>query len=365
MFQGSSDEGFYAAKRFSSVVSVACAYAHELYIVYYMHSKEGLNTILGSFKVNAKCVYSKKIRNVSLYDLHLEPGTRVRDIQKFSDEISLAMKAKARPIVRVMPELGVVRLEVIDDSPHKISFFDEIEMLEAPKDGIPMYLGSSVNGDDMWVDMAKNPHLLIAGTTGSGKSTLLQVIMANALRLRNVKVCIVDSKNVEFKDYDKFDNVNIATDYKSASNLLSVLIDEMECRYKLMNANRYDKSEFPNILFMIDEFADIIMQDDSKAFYANLCRLAQKSRAAGIYCVLATQRPSVDVLRGSIKANFPARISCQVASGVDSKVILDTGGADLLAGLGDAIIKNYNNNYQRFQVAYTNAEEVCEFYGRK
>jgi len=271
-----------------------------------------------------------------------------------------------------MPELGVVRLEVIDENPHKIAFFEEIGKLEAPKGGVPMYLGSSVNGQDMWVDMAKNPHLLIAGCTGSGKSTLLQVIMANALRLPGVKICIVDSKNVEFKDYDRFDNINVATDYISAINLLSILIDEMEFRYKLMNTKEISSSsygpnseEFPHILFIIDEFADLIMQDDSKVFYNRLCRLAQKSRAAGIYCILATQRPSVDVLRGSIKANFPARISCQVASGVDSKVILDTGGAELLAGCGDAIIKNYNNNYQRFQVAYTTPEEVCKIYAGK
>lgn len=328
-----------------------------------MGNKESLNNILKSFKVKAECVNYSKVRNVSLYDLRLEPGARVRELQKFSDEIALAMKAKARPLVRVLSELGIVRLEVIDENPHKISFFDEVQKLTTPKASIPMYLGSSVNGDDMWVDMAKNPHLLVAGTTGSGKSTLLQVIMANALSLPNMKICLVDSKNVEFKDYDKFSNVNVAIDYKSSLDLLYFLIEEMEIRYKMMNTS--GKVDFPNILFVVDEFADLIMQDDSKLFLNRLCRLAQKSRAAGIYCILATQRPSVDVIRGSIKANFPARISCQVASGIDSKVILDTGGAELLAGCGDSIIKNYNNNYQRFQVAYTTPEEVCKFYARK
>jgi S-DNA-T family DNA segregation ATPase FtsK/SpoIIIE len=327
-----------------------------------MSNRESLNSILSSFKVKANCTNYSKIRNVSLYDLRLEPGTRVRDLQKFSDEIALAMKAKARPLIKVMPELGVVRLEVIDENPYKISFFDEIEKLVVPAGEIPMYLGSSVSGQDVWVDMAKNPHLLIAGCTGSGKSTLLQVIMANAIRLANVNICLVDSKNVEFKEYDKFDGINVATDYISALEMIHILIEEMEFRYKSMN----DKKEiyFPNIIFMVDEFADLIMQDDSKAFFNGLCRLAQKSRAAGIYCILATQRPSVDVIRGSIKANFPARISCQVASGIDSKVILDAGGAELLAGYGDAIIRNYNNNYQRFQVAYTTPEEVCN-YARK
>src|ERR1019366_4407113 len=107
-----------------------------------------------------------------------------------------------------------------------------------------------------------------------------------------------------------------------------------------------------------------IMQDDKNEFYTLLCRLAQKCRAAGIYCIIATQRPSADIIKGAIKANFPARISCQVASHVDSKVILDATGAELLAGLGDAIIRNYNNNFQRFQAAYTTPDEVIAYYGQ-
>lgn len=337
-----------------------------------MSNKENLNHILESFKVKAECISYSKIRNVSLYDLHLTPGTRVRELQKFSDEIALALRAKTRPLVRVMSELGIVRLEIIDENPHKISFFEELNKLEKPKGSIPMYLGSSVSGDDMWIDIAKHPHTLIAGCTGSGKSTLLHVIMGNALGLPGTKIALVDTKNVEFNIYDKFDNVNLATDYNSAISILDTLIDEMEYRYKIMADKEMSymyygqhNPDFPKIIFMVDEFADLIMQDDSKIFYNRLCRLAQKSRGAGIYCILATQRPSVDVIRGTIKANFPARISCQVASGIDSKVILDTGGAELLAGSGDAIIKNYNNNYQRFQTAYTTPEEVYNVYSRK
>ena len=335
-----------------------------------MTNVENINNILNSLKVKAECVDYNKIRNVSLYDLRLTPGTRVRELQKFADEISLAMKAHARPLVKVMSERGIVRLEVIDEKPHKIAFFDEIQKIKSVPSIIPIYLGSSVNGDDMWMDLSKNPHTLIAGCTGSGKSTLLQVIMANALRLQGIRICLLDSKNVEFQDYIKFDNVSIANDYNSGLDMLFYLIDEMEYRYKLMSNKQLlsssfglDNLDFPNILFIVDEFADLIMQDDSKVFF-NQCRLAQKSRAAGIYCVLATQRPSVDIVKGSIKANFPARISCQVASGIDSKVILDTGGAELLGGCGDAIIKNYNNNFQRFQCAYTTQEEVCSIYGR-
>jgi DNA segregation ATPase FtsK/SpoIIIE, S-DNA-T family len=330
-----------------------------------MSQIENLNHILRSYKIKADCTNYSKIRNVSLYDLRLEPGARIRELQKFADEISLSLKAKTRPLVRIMSDLGIVRLEVVDEKPHLISYFDDIQKLSIPDGSVPMYFGSSVNGQSMWVDMAKNPHLLLAGTTGSGKSTLLHTIMANAFRM-NVKICLIDSKNVEFNEYKKFSNVSIANDYISGLDLLDILIDEMEYRYTLMNKGEIQNGsalEFENTLFIVDEFADLIMQDDSKIFFNRLCRLAQKSRAAKIYCILATQRPSVDVIRGSIKANFPARISCQVASSVDSKVILDTGGAELLAGCGDAIIKNYNNNYQRFQIAHTTPEEICKFYG--
>lgn len=326
---------------------------------------ENLNHILRSYNIKADCVSYGKIRNVSLYDLRLEPGARVRELQKFADEISLSLKSKTRPLVRIMSELGIVRLEVVDEKPHLISYFEDIQKLTVPDGDIPMFLGSSVNGENMWIDMAKNPHLLLAGTTGSGKSTLLHTIMANAFRM-DVKICLIDSKNVEFNEYKKFSNVSIANDYISGLDLLDALTDEMEYRYALMNKGEVHNGSalgFQNTLFIIDEFADLIMQDDSKVFFNKLCRLAQKSRAAKIYCILATQRPSVDVIRGSIKANFPARISCQVASSIDSKVILDTGGAELLAGCGDAIIKNYNNNYSRFQVAHTTAEEVCRIYG--
>jgi S-DNA-T family DNA segregation ATPase FtsK/SpoIIIE len=339
-----------------------------------MSNIENLDEILNSFKVKANCISYQKIRNVSLYDLRLAPGTRVKELQKFSSEISLAMKAKATPIVRIKPELGIVRLEIIDEDPYKISFFDEFSKIKKQNGDMPMYFGNSIDGDDIWVDMIKNPHLLIAGCTGSGKSTLLHVLMANALGLSNTKIYLIDSKNVEFKEYEtKFDNkVSIADTYDSALNMLNFVHKEMEFRYSLMRDRELSSQffgtahpEFPQILFIIDEFADLIMQDVNKQFYTMLCKLAQKCRAAGIFCILATQRPSVDIISGSIKANFPARISCQVASGIDSKVILDSVGAELLAGRGDAIIKNYNHNYQRFQVAHTTPEEVCKFYAEK
>jgi len=333
------------------------------------NSGANLNQILELFKIKASCVSFKKVRNVTLYDVLLNPGTRVRDLQKFSDEISLALRAKAKPMVRPILEHGIVRLEVIDENPHKISFFDEFLKTHKTDESIPMYLGSSIDGNDLQFDITKNPHTLIAGTTGSGKSTLLHVIVANALATPNVNVCVIDSKNVEFESYKRNKRVCVANSFEDAISLLKYVYDEMENRYSMiteysLSSNYFTtpRSNFAQYVFIIDEYADMVMQDKDKTFHNLVCKLAQKCRAAGIYCVLATQRPSVDIISGSIKANFPSRISCQVASGRDSKVILDTTGAELLAGMGDAIIKNYKYNYQRFQIAYTNPEEVCTFY---
>lgn len=329
---------------------------------------EEIDNILKSFKIKIHCINYKKVRNISIYDLKLDSGGRVKDLRKYIQEIAIALKAKKQPIIRVLSDIGIVRLEVADSEVEKISFFSELSKLKTPKDySIPMYLGSSTSGKDIWIDVARNPHLLLAGTTGSGKTTLLHIMIANALKLKNIKICLVDTKNFDFAKYDKFDNINLATDYNSSLRLLNILITEMDYRYKVMNnqIKSFDNFDykFPNILFMIDEFADLILQDKENKFHDGLCKLAQKSRAAGIYCILATQRPSVNIISGIIKANFPARISCQVASGIDSRVILDTTGAELLAGNGDAIIKNYNNDYERFQSAFTCQEEVCATYG--
>jgi DNA segregation ATPase FtsK/SpoIIIE, S-DNA-T family len=312
--------------------------------------KDDFNAILAAFKIAASCISYSKIRNISIYDIQLDLGTRIKDIEKYSNEFALALKAKSKPIITTIPSQGIVRIEFLDDISYASSFYDEIPNI--PKSNLSMYLGTAVNGSPIVSDFSKHPHTLIAGTTGSGKTTLLHILIANALRL-NVKLSLIDMKNAEFSSYKQFKNVNIANDYKSSLDLLSFLYDEMEYRYK--NTNK----SFPYVLFIIDEFADLIMQDRNNKFYNLLCKLAQKSRAANIYCVIATQRPSINIMQGSIKANFPARISCQVATKTDSKIILDRNGAELLAGNGDAIIKNYNHDYQRFQIPFSTPKEIC------
>lgn len=323
-----------------------------------------LQRTLRAFKVDAKCEAVSELRNMVLYDLRLAPGTRIRELENFSDEIALALRSKSKPFFRPITEKGIVRMELINQNTSKLNFFDEFLKLKLGEGVLPFYLGNSSDGQDVWVDMVKNPHLLVAGSTGSGKSTLLHSIIANAVFSDNVNIYVIDTKGVEFQEYaDKLSNVKLANSYKQGYELLKSLHEEMKIRYSFLKKTATGSviPWYPHIMLIIDEFADLIVQDDNKKFATLFNTLTQKCRAAGIHCVLATQRPSVDIISGTIKANFPARIACQVASSTDARVVMDTNGAELLAGNGDAIIKNYNHNFQRFQSAYTTPQEVIAY----
>lgn len=320
---------------------------------------DDFNRILQSFKIKARCVNYKRVRNISLFDLKLAPGTLVKEIDRYASEIALALKAKNEPITRVITELGVVRVEIVDGPPEKIDYHEQFAKLTTKDGKLPMYLGESIDGEPVYTDFAKNPHLLVAGSTGSGKSSLLHCIMANIINDKDIDTYIVDSKG-EFGKYEAMrSNIFIASNYDKTFDIIETIYDEMEQRYSAMKDKfRFssllgrDKREDNPILLIIDEYADIAMCDESKLLEQLLIRLTQRCRAANIFVVLATQRPSSDVLRGTLKSQFPARIACKVASRIDSKIVLDQTGAEHLAGAGDAIILNYENDYKRFQVAY-------------
>jgi S-DNA-T family DNA segregation ATPase FtsK/SpoIIIE len=317
---------------------------------------ERFQKILEAFKIKAICVSHEQVRNVSLYHLKLYAGTRIQTLQKFSEEMALALRAKSKLNFHSDMETGQVRVEVVDDSQHKINLISELKGKVIPKALLPVYVGSSIEGNDVWTDLAKNPHLLIAGTTGSGKSVLLHTILTNLLLLSKAKVFVIDTKALEFEPYkEKYGDISIGTTYSEACDILEYLIAQMELRYSMM---RHTTITFPPMVLMIDEFADLIMQDVQDKLYNLVCRLAQKSRASGIYCIVATQRPSVDIIRGAIKANLPARIACKVSSKVSSRVILDQNGAELLIGNGDAIISNYDHDFVRFQAAFTSPKDL-------
>jgi S-DNA-T family DNA segregation ATPase FtsK/SpoIIIE len=328
-----------------------------------MESIEQFNKILQSFNIGASCIDNRIVDNYFFYDIKLNPHARVKDIHKYGDEISLALKTPCRPSIKVLHEQGLVRLEFVSPREKPLMLLDYFTNTDLPEGDVLCLLGQTVDGQRLWMDLAKNPHMIVAGTTGSGKSTLLHNLVANIQNYNDCVLCLVDPKKIEFHEYDgKLHNTKVYYTYDETVQLLDSLLELMEERYSMMRSGHLPQ-EFPYIVVVIDEFADLIMQDREDMFFSKLCRLAQKCRAARICIVLATQRPSANIINGAIKANFPARVACRVASHVDSKVILDVTGAENLLGKGDALVRDNFRFLERFQVAYTSATEVCQYFG--
>lgn len=324
---------------------------------------QDFNQILETFNIKAQCVSFSQVDNYLYYDLKLNQNAKVRDIQKYGDEISLALRKACKPGVKVMREQGIVRLEFAEPREKPLQLFDFFTNKHIPKGDINCLLGQMTDGSKMWMDLAQNPHMIIAGATGSGKSTLLHNIIANLLNYNDVDLTLIDPKRIEFTEYKNgIPSIQVLYTYEEAVELFTNMIDVMEYRYELLRTGK-PANELKPMVIIVDEFADLIMQDKNNEFYTVLCRLAQKCRAARIHLILATQRPSVNIINGTIKANFPARIACRVTSHVDSKVVLDISGAENLLGKGDALIRDNMRFAERFQVAYTNASEVCKYFG--
>jgi len=327
-----------------------------------METIKDFDAILRSFGIKASCVDYRQIDNYFFYDLKLKPNAKVNDVRKFSDEISLALKTPCKPSVKVLHQEGVVRLEFAAPRNISLNLFDYFTNRDLPKGEINCLLGQTVDGKKVWMDLAQNPHMLIAGTTGSGKSTLLHNIVANLFNYNDVDLYLIDPKRIEFSGYEKLGHsVQVFYTYMEAMNLLESSIKLMEDRYNRIRAGTPADQLRPTVI-IIDEFADLIMQDVGDVFRDAICRLASKCRAARIHLILATQRPSVNLISGIIKANFPARIACRVASHVDSKVILDATGAENLLGKGDALIRDNFRQIERFQIAYTTPQEVKKYF---
>lgn len=329
-----------------------------------MENIQSFNKILEALNIKASCVDFQKIDNYFFYDLKLNPSAKVKDVNKYLEEISLMLKASCKPSIKIIHQKGIVRLEFVDPRDKPLNLFDYFSNDNVPKGDLVCLLGQSVDGSKVWMDLSQNPHMIISGTTGSGKSTLLHNIIANVFNYNFAQLFLMDPKNIEFSEYSKKirKNINVSHTYEECMFALDTLLETMDSRYELLR-NGMNPSNLPYILVIIDEFADLIMQDKNDLFYIKLCRLAQKCRAARMSIILSTQRPSVNIINGVIKANFPARIACRVASQVDSKVILDSGGAENLLGKGDALMKDNFRFLERFQVAYTSPEEVCRYFG--
>lgn len=332
---------------------------------------ESLNEALVGFRLDAKCINARKHRHFGFYDLHLGPKCQVSKIVKMSDEIALKIRSKSVPIVKSIPEEGIVRLQVVTSNPEPIMFHDLYKSASKPKGLLPFLFGETDDGNLLWTDISQNPHMLVAGSTGSGKSVFLHNLIANAARIPNTVLMLSDPKSVEFAAYRTAELKSfipvIANSYDATVKMLEGLVKEMEARYSNLlrlglQSIEQMRSPFDKIVVIIDEVADLILSDGrTHRFEELVVKLAQKSRAAGIYLVLATQRPSVDVLTGLIKANFEARLSCRVSSRVDSGVILDHPGAEHLVGRGDAIFKNRQHDSVRLQVAFVKPEETIKY----
>lgn len=339
-----------------------------------MTDVQAINELFAGFKIKANCIGAARHRHFVYYDVELDPGTRISRISRYRDELAIAMKAKTSLIVKPIPEKGIVRLQTTHATAEKLFFEDLYGRSSAPSNQtLPFLFGETDEGKAMWVDMAKNPHLLVAGATGSGKSVFLQMLIANAAKRNDTKLYLIDTKRVEFNIYrdpalcDLIKSVN--NDYKGAMDTLEFLSDIMIARYKYMASVGIQSMEedpiFDKIVLVIDEAADLMLFDRTKGFEKQIAKLAQLARAAGIYMVFATQRPDVSVVTGLIKANFPARLACKVTSKIDSKVVLDRMGAEALAGRGDALFSGPVTDLQRLQVAFVEPEETVSNYKLK
>lgn len=322
-----------------------------------------MNEILKSFKINAECVSFHLVGNYSYYDLVLGVNGKVKDLNKYSDEISLQLKSPTKPGIKIIREKGIVRLEFVSNKAEILNLFDYFTNNDVPNGELIALLGKSVEGEPVFMNLCEAPHMIVAGATGSGKSVFLHVLIASTLNYSNAKIFLMDPKRIEFAEYkDNFTNIHVSSNYSECLYVMKNLVSIMEARYEQMEAG-IPVENFPPVLVIVDELADIQSQDEGNVFYDNLCVLAQKCRAAKIHIVVAMQRPSVDVIRGAIKANFPARVSFKVASHTDSKVIMDQVGAEHLRGAGDGVLRDNSRTMFRFQSAYTTAEEVCKAFG--
>lgn len=330
-----------------------------------------------SFGVQAKVVGARLGPSVTQYEVQPEVGVKVSRIVNLADDLALSLAAKDIRIEAPIPGKSYVGIEVPNQHTHLVSFRDMMESSQAYASLLSVPLGRDINGEVIFADLTKMPHLLIAGSTGSGKSVCINTIITGILmkaRPDEVKLMMIDPKMVELNVYNGIPHLlmPVVTNPKQASRALFKVVEEMERRYELFakngmrNISGYNEwaaaqdnvASLPFIVVIVDELADLMMVASREVEEA-ITRLAQMARAAGIHMILATQRPSVDVITGIIKANIPSRIAFAVSSGVDSRTILDTVGAEKLLGKGDMLFLPIGENKPiRVQGAFLSDQEV-------
>jgi len=304
---------------------------------------------LGHFGVEAKIVGIVSGPHVSRYELRLAPGTKVKKVTELANDLAYALASTDIRILAPIPGKQAVGVEVPNSRRRIVRLGDIYSGRPEKTSPLVAWLGKGIDGNAVWTDLAKMPHVLVAGTTGSGKSGCVNAILSSILMQaspNDVRLVLVDPKQVELNHYENVPHLltPVVTSPRLAANVLANLIGEMENRYGTMGQARCrnlgelnrarakaGEAPLPHILCVIDELADLMMVSPAEV-EDSIIRLAQKSRATGIHLVLATQRPSTDIITGTIKVNIPARIAFAVSSQTDSRVILDQGGAEALLG---------------------------------
>jgi len=355
-----------------------------------IENKERIRKTLLNFDIPIVSIEATVGPTVTLYEIVPDKGVRISKIRNLVDDIALRLAAKGVRIIAPIPGKGTVGIEVANKDPQTVSMRTVIRSrkYQETKYELPIALGSTISGDVYISDLAKMPHLLVAGATGQGKSVGLNAIIASLLYRKHpaeLKFVLIDPKMVEFSLYSAISDHYLAklpdeedaiiTDPQKVVATLNSLCIEMDARYELLKAANVRKiTEYnakfigkhlnpekghrylPYIVVIVDEFSDLIMTA-GKEVEMPIARIAQKARAVGIHMIIATQRPSTNVITGVIKANFPARMAFKVSSGVDSKTILDTTGAQQLIGRGDMLLSN-NSEMERVQCAFIDTPEV-------
>jgi len=355
-----------------------------------LENKTRIESTLKSFGIPIKKITATVGPTVTLYEIVPEEGVRISKIKNLEDDIALSLAALGIRIIAPIPGRGTIGIEVPNKNANTVSMKEIItsDKFKNNNFALPIGLGKTISNEPFVVDLAKMPHLLVAGATGQGKSVGLNAIITSLLYTKHpseMKMVLIDPKKVEFTLYSAIENYFLAklpdevepiiTDVKKVVRTLNALCKEMDDRYdllkmaKMRNIKEYNAKfcarelspamghrYLPYIVLIIDEFGDLIMTA-GREVETPLARLAQLARAIGIHLVIATQRPSVNIITGSIKANFPARIAFRVQSVVDSRTILDSTGANQLIGKGDMLIST-GSDLVRLQCAFVDTPEV-------
>ena len=361
-------------------------------------NKDKILATLTNFKIGIQSIKATIGPTVTLYEIVPEAGIKISRIKNLEDDIALSLAALGIRIIAPIPGKGTIGIEVPNKNREMVSIRSVLatEKFQKTDKDLPIAIGKTISNELLIIDLAKMPHLLVAGATGQGKSVGLNVILTSLLyklHPSQLKFVLVDPKKVEMSLFSKIERHYLAklpnseeaiiTDTKKVVHTLNSLCIEMENRYEIMkdagarNIKEYNAKFvtrklnpkeghrfLPYIVLVIDELADLMMTA-GKEVETPIARLAQLARAIGIHLVVATQRPSVNVITGVIKANFPARLSFRVTSKVDSRTILDTGGADQLVGMGDMLFSS-GSDIIRLQSPFVDTpeiEKVCDFIG--